>query len=97
MDPVLLSAGSFFIFTINPNTMKSHTITFCPDGAVNCLWTEAIPLHELGRLEVQRASTIEFNGAQQEWEVRLASDPGTVAFSHVSRAICLDWERQALQ
>ena len=77
--------------------MKSHTITFQSDGAVNCLWTEAIPLHELGLLEVQRASTIEFDAAQQVWEVRLTSNPGTVAFSHVSRAICLDWERQALQ
>ena len=77
--------------------MKSHTITFCPNGAVNCLWTDAIPLHELGLLEVQRASAIEFNGDQQVWEVRLTSNPQTVAFSHVSREMCLDWERQALQ
>jgi len=77
--------------------MNAHTITFRPDGAVSCLWTDLIPLHELGHLEVKRASTIEFNPAQQVWEVRLTSDPGTVAFSHVSRAICLDWERQALQ
>jgi uncharacterized protein (UPF0218 family) len=81
----------------NQNRMKSHTITFGPDGAVRCLWTEAIPLHELGRLDVQRASTVEFNAATQTWEVRLASNPGAVAFSHASRKTCLEWEREALQ
>ncbi len=76
--------------------MNTHTILFTPDGAARCLWTEAVPLHELGRLEIQRASTVEFDPASQEWEVRLASDPDVVAFSHASRETCLQWERNTL-
>ena len=52
---------------------------------------------ELGALDVHRASQVEFNPAEQVWEVRLTSNPGAVAFSHSSRAICLHWEREALQ
>lgn len=78
--------------------MKSpeQIITFAPDGTGYCLWTEALPLWELGRLDIQRASTIEFNPAKQEWEVRLASTPEAVAFSHPSRDTCLNWERNTL-
>jgi hypothetical protein len=76
--------------------MNTHTISFAPDGIARCLWTEVLPLHELGRLEIQRASTVEFNVAEQTWEVRLASEPGVVAFSHPSRETCLNWERKTL-
>ena len=31
---------------------------------------EAVPLHELGRREIHRATNIEFNNAAQKWEVR---------------------------
>ena len=76
--------------------MNTHTISFAPDGTARCLWTEVLPLHELGRLEIQRASTVEFNLTKQEWEVRLASNPGVVAFSHSSRETCLNFERKTL-
>jgi hypothetical protein len=72
--------------------MTPHTITFALDGTASCLWTEAVPLHELGRLEVHRASMVEFNGATQFWEVRLVSTPDTVAFANASREACLEWE-----
>lgn len=26
------------------------------------------------------------------WQVRFASDPGTVVYSHKSRRVCIDWE-----
>ena len=71
-------------------------ITFASDGTARCLWTEAVPLHELGRLHMQRASTVEFDASKQQWEVRLASNPDTVAFSHPSRENCLQWERNTL-
>jgi hypothetical protein len=29
-------------------------ISFNPDGTAHCLWTEALPLHELDRLEIHR-------------------------------------------
>jgi hypothetical protein len=73
-----------------------EVITFAPDGTARCLWMEAVPLHELGRLELQRASTVEFNMATQRWEVRLTSRPDVVAFSNASRETCLNWERRTL-
>jgi len=76
--------------------MNAHTITFAPDGTARCLWTDLVPLHELGRLEVQRASTVEFNSVTELWEVRLASDTETVAFSNPSRETCLNWERETI-
>lgn len=62
-----------------------------PDGTVECLWTEALPLAEIGTLTVRRASTVEFNAQSQEWEVRLAGNGG-VDFSNPSRARCIEWE-----
>ena len=76
--------------------MSAHVITFTTDGTARCLWTEAVPLHVLGRLAIQRASAIEFNSSNQQWEVRLGSNPGAVAFSHPSRETCLNWERNTL-
>jgi hypothetical protein len=77
--------------------MNSVTvITFAPDGTAWGLWTEIVPLHELGRLDIQRASTVEFQPSTQKWEVRLASNPDAVAFSHPSRETCLEWERNTL-
>lgn len=62
------------------------------DGTIRCVHNEALPLAELGRMEVSRASTVEFNPEAQEWEVRLASEPDKVAFSHASRSACIAWE-----
>ena len=76
--------------------MTTHIITFGSDGTARCLWTEAVPLHELGRLDIHRASTVEFDDVKQQWEVRLASNAGAVAFSHPSRETCLNWERETI-
>ena len=72
-----------------------HTITFAPDGTALCLWTEAVPLHELGRLEVQRATNIEFNNTTQHWEV--IDRKSKVRFFSRFRSECLEWERENLQ
>ena len=74
----------------------NHTIVFSPEGTARCLWTDDLPLAELGRLEVGRASTVEFNDGAQKWEVRLATAPGVVAFGHESRAVCLAWETEEI-
>jgi len=70
-------------------------ISFNPNGSAHCLWTDAIPLHELGRLEITRASSIEFNNSTQHWEVK--DHKGKVQFISKSRTACLDWEQQNLQ
>jgi hypothetical protein len=75
--------------------MNTATIQFTPDGTAHCLWTDAISLHDLGRLEIRRASNIEFNNATQQWEV--IDGRGRVRFVAKSRAACLEWEQQNLQ
>ncbi len=78
--------------------MKSLIISFKPDGTAQSLWTDAIPLSALGPLDVQRASTIEFNAAEQLWEVRMGNSPAApVAFRHASRQNCINWEIAAVQ
>lgn len=44
-------------------------IQFNPDGTAHSLWTDAISLHELGRLQIIRATHIEFNNGTQQSEV----------------------------
>jgi hypothetical protein len=74
----------------------SQTLRFNPGGHIDCLYTEAIDLHALGRLQVVRATDIRFDDSKQQWDVRDA-DKGTVIFSHPSRNECLRWEHKNLQ
>ena len=67
-----------------------HTvITFSPNGTGSCLYTELIDLHSIGRLEVSRASTIEFNNQTQRWEVK--NQRGRTLFFARSWSACLEW------
>lgn len=73
------------------------TLRFQPDGGrVNCLYTEAIDLRELGKLQLTRATDIRFSEASQQWEVHEAGS-NRVLFSNPSRAECLAWEHRNLQ
>jgi hypothetical protein len=74
----------------------SQTLRFNPGGHIDCLYTEAIDLHALGRLHVVRATDIRFDDSNQQWDVRDA-DNGNVLFSHPSRIECLQWEQNNLQ
>jgi len=75
--------------------MNTHTISFNPYGTALCLWTEAVPLHEIGRLEIHRATNIEFNNNTQLWEVR--DRKCRMLFFSKCRSTCLEWEQQNLQ
>ena len=65
-------------------------LTFDVDGTGHCLHTDAIPLQSLGTLEISRATSIEFNPAVQQWEVKDAT--GVTLHSDPSRSCCLAWE-----
>ena len=67
-------------------------LTFDHQGTVTGLYTELIELSQLGRLEITRATTIEFNPATQAWDVTDAG--GAILFSDASRSRCLAWEHQ---
>jgi hypothetical protein len=61
------------------------------NGCVRALWTDAIPLRNLGPCTVERASTVDFNPTSQEWEVRVRADRPPL-FCHPDRSRCLQWE-----
>ena len=72
------------------------TIRFDTAGLVACLYTEAVDLRALGRLQVVRATVIDFDPEEQRWEVRCAAF-GKLLFADPSRAACLAWEQANLQ
>ncbi len=74
--------------------MNGLSLTIAPDGTARCLWSEAVPLHELGRLEVQRACTVEYDNQAQAWRVFDAA--GDCLYCSPSRETCLAWERKHL-
>ncbi len=74
----------------------SQTLRFDPGGRIDCLYTEAIDLRALGRLEISRATDIRFNPATQQWDVHDAAT-GQLLHSDPSREACLAWERDNMQ
>jgi hypothetical protein len=72
--------------------MKAHVLTIKPGGMVCGLYTEVIPLSEIGALKINRMTEIEFNNDSQQWEAR--DRAGTVLFSHPSRQQCIEWEHR---
>jgi hypothetical protein len=70
------------------------TLTFTPDGVGHGLYTEAIPLGNIGSLQIERATMIEFDNYTQYW--RIYDPTGFPMFSSPSREACLEWERQHL-
>lgn len=75
-----------------------HILRIDPDGTLRTLWTDAIPLAELGDLTVKRASEIVFDDVHQDWTIKLVDQSqrsqwtGTIHRS-LSRTACLAWER----
>ncbi len=72
--------------------MIASVIKFDQQGTGHCLYTEAVDLSTIGSLQIARASNIEFNQANQQWEVR--GSEGQLMFQNRSRSICLVWEQQ---
>ena len=48
----------------------NSVLTFSTNGTGSCLYTELIDLHSIGRLEVSRATNIEFNNQTQHWPLQ---------------------------
>lgn len=72
--------------------MNPLVLTFSAEGIARCLYSELIDLQTLGSLDIQRASTIEFDQKHQRWELR---DPkGKLLCFHRSRAACVTWEHE---
>ncbi len=63
-------------------------------GDVQCLYTELIPLGPLGRLQIRRASTVEFDNTRQGWTVTFPDGRHLEGFA--TRAAALEAERGVL-
>ncbi len=68
------------------------TLIFGTDGVGRGLYTDAIDLRQLGVLQVERATTIEFDNTDQLWRVR--DTEGRELFSSARRDFCLEWEQR---
>lgn len=69
-----------------------NVLTVAPGGIVTGLYTETIPLAEIGALQVERLTSIEFKDDSQQWEVR--DRAGRLLHTAPSRAACLEWEHR---
>ena len=74
--------------------MTALTMIIGLDGTARCLWSESLPLHELGRLDIQRAYALEFDNQAQAWRVIDAT--GDCLYCSPSRETCLAWEQKHL-
>jgi hypothetical protein len=72
--------------------MTTATLLILPDGTVHGLYTEAIDLAALGTLNIERASTIEFDNRSQLW--RVCHQDGHRLYSSASRIDCQRWEQE---
>lgn len=70
------------------------SLTFDTRGTGRGLYTEAIDLHRLGLLHIERATSIEFDNDIQRWRVR--DTKGFPMFNANTRQECLEWERMHL-
>lgn len=73
--------------------MNTANLYLLPDGTVKGLHTDLIDLSTMGRLQVERASQVEFDPTIQEWVVVNAGD-GVQLFQHRRRKAALDFERE---
>jgi hypothetical protein len=72
---------------------EQAVILFDTSGTAHCLYSELLDLRQLGRLQVRRATRIEFNADTQFWEVLPAEGASTALFSAPTRSECLAWEQ----
>jgi hypothetical protein len=77
---------------MTPTTAIPEVLHFQPDGTGAGLYTEVIDLKQIGVLDVNRASNVEFNPDTQQWEVFDYTGPRV--FTDPSREACLRWERR---
>ena len=72
---------------------EQAVILFDTGGTAHCLYSELIDLRQLGRLQIRRATRIEFNADTQLWDVLPAEGASVALFSAPTRRKCLAWEQ----
>ncbi len=69
------------------------TLEVTTDGNIRCLYSDEIDLSQLGRLNISRASQIEFDNYLRKWTVT-SSKTSKRLHSARSREEALEWEAQ---
>lgn len=72
-----------------------HVLSFNTDGTATTLHTDALPLAQLGRLTIERASTVEFDNGRQSWGVTWTGEDSP-AYWASTHADALAWEKKQL-
>jgi hypothetical protein len=67
-----------------------------PDGGIRCLYDEALDLHGLGQLQIERGSHVEPN-ADGLWMADLSPVAGPLLGPYPNRSAALDAEREWLE
>lgn len=78
-----------------PQTPETLVLCIRPDGAIEGLYDDDLRLDELGRLEIRRASSVEFDDATGEWVATTPS--GQIIARDRSRAACIRKEIEFFQ
>lgn len=63
-------------------------------GGIAMLQDDEVNLSEFGRVEVTRASNVEFDNATQRWYVQSAKTGEMLRADFVTRAEALAWEKE---
>ena len=71
--------------------MNTASLEFLPDGTCQGLYTEVIELSCLGKLAIQRLTSVEFDNQTQLW--RVLDLQGRCVHTSASRGECLRWEQ----
>lgn len=89
-------------WSYNYRSLDMNTTTYLIDikldGNLLSLYHDDLPLKELGRVDVKRASSIEYGGKYSGYAgLWLVVIDGEVVFSHEKRSECIDYEIKYIQ
>jgi len=74
--------------------MKTIQLELTAQGGIQMLHDDAVDLSEFGKIEVKRASHVEFNNATGYWYVQSAKTGKMLKEDCTSRAAALEWEKE---
>lgn len=75
-------------------TKPMISLQITPQGGIQMLQDDAVPLTEFGKVEVERASHVEFCNEEQGWYVESAKTGKRLASGFKTRGEAITWEKK---
>ena len=72
--------------------MPSVQLLVKKNGDIQCLYTDSLPLRELGKMTVARASNVEFDTTNGTWSVKLVETGEIIGSGFIKRKDAIDFE-----